>query len=311
MVTRRQFEEALQYSHSDTIVNLIDSMVNVDLFEDDHTTTPVILAVAHGRHDALTLLIQRNAQLDKLDQRSLGVLHMAAIMNDVISAEKIVAGGLSINDDILNNHPSPFWFAAALGNLEMVLFFMKYCVSIPRRARNSRISPLILAAKNGHFEVVEYLFNEGDIYGEELYIAMCNACMFCHYDVVRLLLSKGVPPYVDHLRTFHPPLCSAAATGDRQMVDLILSFGGSVNVEDGDGVTPLMRAAEHGHYNIAELLLARGSDVNHAIKDSYITAFDFTNEEDMLNLLSIYREKRCDEERLAENRVDWVIVGDQ
>lgn len=119
----------------------------MDFFEDDHTTTPVILAVAHGRHDALNLLIQRNVKLDKLDQRNLGVMHMAAITNDVTSAEKIIAGGVCINDGILD-HPSPFWLAATLGNLEMVQFFVDCCVSIPRRARNSMISPLILAAKN-------------------------------------------------------------------------------------------------------------------------------------------------------------------
>lgn len=106
---------------------------------------------------------------------------------------------------------------------------------------------------------MEYLIAKGDFDIEEGYIAMCKACEFSHYGVVRLLLSKGVWPYIPSLADCNPPLCLAAANGDRQMIDLILSYSGSVNVEDGDGVTPLMRAAENGHYNIAELLLARGN----------------------------------------------------
>ena len=50
----------------------------------------------------------------------------------------------------------------------------------------------------------------------------------------------------------------AASHGRVAMVKLLLSCGADVNAQDRDGSTALMCACEHGHANIASLLLETG-----------------------------------------------------
>lgn len=50
----------------------------------------------------------------------------------------------------------------------------------------------------------------------------------------------------------------AAKVGDVDILMLLLRNGGRINHKDVTGVTPLAVAAEHGHFQIAEILLSCG-----------------------------------------------------
>jgi hypothetical protein len=55
-------------------------------------------------------------------------------------------------------------------------------------------------------------------------------------------------------------LFGAAETGNIEAVKQHLAAGTDVNTKDEDGGTPLHRAAERGHKETAELLIAQGAD---------------------------------------------------
>ena len=54
----------------------------------------------------------------------------------------------------------------------------------------------------------------------------------------------------------------AAYDGNIEAVKQHLAAGTDVNVKDGIGVTPLIKAVLGGHKELAELLIANGADVN-------------------------------------------------
>ena len=59
------------------------------------------------------------------------------------------------------------------------------------------------------------------------------------------------------------PLHYAAYWGGKEIAELLIAKGASVNAKGGTGGgTPLHKAAWHGHKEIAELLIAKGVDVN-------------------------------------------------
>ncbi len=58
------------------------------------------------------------------------------------------------------------------------------------------------------------------------------------------------------------PLHRAAQEGHKELAELLLAKGADVNAKTTDGATPLHRAAHYGHQQLAELLLAKGADVN-------------------------------------------------
>lgn len=62
-------------------------------------------------------------------------------------------------------------------------------------------------------------------------------------------------------------LCQAARLGDIDKIKSFISSGVDVNVKDKYDSTPLHYAAEHGHKNVAGLLVANGADLT--AKDEY------------------------------------------
>lgn len=62
----------------------------------------------------------------------------------------------------------------------------------------------------------------------------------------------------DHSVTLH----QAAAEGDVEQVTELLAAGAAINTRDENGETPLYRAARYGRKQVAELLVAKGADVN-------------------------------------------------
>lgn len=63
----------------------------------------------------------------------------------------------------------------------------------------------------------------------------------------------------------------AASNGDRDMIQMLFKHGADANQEDNDGITPLIKALEVKHWNIARQLLER-ADINHQGGDTFFTA---------------------------------------
>ena len=55
---------------------------------------------------------------------------------------------------------------------------------------------------------------------------------------------------------------ATAYRGHTDMAELLIAKGANVNVKNEDGRTPLHRAVEYGQIALAELLLAHGADVS-------------------------------------------------
>jgi len=79
--------------------------------------------------------------------------------------------------------------------------------------------------------------------------------------------SPGLPapetpalPYTPGTRTIE--LCEAASAGNLQAVQRLLDVGTSVDAKDASGFTPLHRAVQHGHQQIARHLLSHGADTS-------------------------------------------------
>ncbi len=58
------------------------------------------------------------------------------------------------------------------------------------------------------------------------------------------------------------PLHEAAAQGHKEVAELLIAKGADVNVKDDDGSTPLHKAAGLGRKEIVELLIAEDADLN-------------------------------------------------
>jgi uncharacterized protein len=89
------------------------------------------------------------------------------------------------------------------------------------------------------------------------------ACFFGHLPIVRFLLNKGADPNIASNNPYKvTPLHSACAIYNYDIADLLLTHGANVNAKQMQGVTPLHSAAHHGQTKLSTLLIEHGADVN-------------------------------------------------
>lgn len=88
------------------------------------------------------------------------------------------------------------------------------------------------------------------------------------------LLSKGAE--LNLRGEFCPPLHSATAKSNKELVAFFMSRGADVNLEDSEGATPLHLAAMYKEKEIAEILIAQGADLNRRDKNGY-TPLDYAS----------------------------------
>nr|XP_023912318.1 protein arginine N-methyltransferase 2 [Quercus suber]POF10551.1 protein arginine n-methyltransferase 2 [Quercus suber] len=72
-------------------------------------------------------------------------------------------------------------------------------------------------------------------------------------------------------------LCEAARSGDLDNLRALIDSGADVSYFDGEGLTPLMHAAKHGHAAVVKTLLDAGAPWN-ALSPSNFSAGDFAME---------------------------------
>ena len=98
------------------------------------------------------------------------------------------------------------------------------------------VTPLIIAAHNGHLNSVKILLGYG-----------------AHID------ARGTLKIADEVRKGCTPLSAAAASGHLDVVKLFINEGAFVDLQDEDGDTALHYAVKGGHLEIVSVLLALGA----------------------------------------------------
>lgn len=132
------------------------------------------------------------------------------------------------------------------------------------------LTPLLTALIMGRMEIFELLLDAGanpNAFDERQVGPLQLAIMAGHdTDVVARLLEAGADPDTGNEgdeSSMLSPLASAAATGNLELVELLLAHGASIDgpaVSGHQGITPLYTAAMSGSVEVVDLLLDRGAD---------------------------------------------------
>jgi Tol biopolymer transport system component/peroxiredoxin len=132
--------------------------------------------------------------------------------------------------------------AAAKGDIEQVRLLISQGADVNAK-RTSDGTPLRMAQRAGHKEVVELLIEHG-------------------------ATEPPIKPITARERANLPEALSRAVRlGDYYKVRQLVSSGADVNAKDKRGYAPLYQAARYGHKDVVELLIAKGADINAVHKD--------------------------------------------
>ena len=127
------------------------------------------------------------------------------------------------------------------------------------------VSPVILAAQNGHLALVKLLLEHG---ANILHVtrtgstAVLQAAHFGHLDVVKLLvgINKDLLERCNQRKT--TPLMRACQENHLHVVKFLCEQGVRVNEKNLQGMTALMLASQRGNAEICDCLTQRGADLN-------------------------------------------------
>lgn len=159
------------------------------------------------------------------------------------------------------------------------------------------LTPLWLAAQNGHSAVYNLLLGIGEVdLGDNNWsqdVAVGQAVVDGNGTVARLLLDTGrVSPNAtvgeDTL------LGLAARDGNGAMVKLLLQKGADWELGNCEGLPPLHLAGAEGHNQVVKLLLERGANPHHFAGHSDLTALSIAAQKGHQEVVRLLLEKGAD-----------------
>lgn len=140
-------------------------------------------------------------------------------------------------------------------------------------AKTNGATPLVMACRNGHYDVAEYLIEKcganieqsGSVVfdGETIEGASPLWCAAAtgHYALVQLLVRKGAKVNT-YTVTKSTPLRAACFDGYYDIVKLLVYYGANIEIANLHDHTSLMIACYKGHVGIVRYLLDLRADVN-------------------------------------------------
>ena len=244
--------------HADVAGALLERSAHVDA-RDYGGGTALHSAAVHGRGEAAALLLERGADPNAVDEEGHTPLHYAARGGHEAAAAALLARGGDPNARGKFTG-TPLHEAAERGHRAMVELLLANGALANARSGGSHepLTPWHAAKKAAHRAIADLLLEHGGQDKAALAITIHRAAEFGYLGRLKVLLKQD-PALVaarDYLYR-RTPLHFAANHGHREAVELLLASGADLEARDKNGDTPLDRAEAMGHADLIALLRRR------------------------------------------------------
>nr|QQY02505.1 transient receptor potential cation channel 3 [Cryptocotyle lingua] len=236
-----------------------------DLENQDHDAyTPLLLAAARGQLEVTQLLIDAGANIAAQEKMAKGLIYLCAEADEVEVLRLILQHPKAKQlIDVPNIYDdTPLHVAAKNGHLDIVKLLLENGANVSSKNEKERTA-FHNAAKYGRLNIARHLLehapslvSERDEDGSS---AIHLAAASGHVDLLELLLDAGAAVDCRNCMQWTPLDC-AAASGHRACVELLLENNSPIDPVDVNHTTPLYLACKHGHEDVVQLLLEWGAD---------------------------------------------------
>lgn len=163
-----------------------------------------------------------------------------------------------------------------------LLQFAAYCrnksaVAILKNHKKDELD-IFEATSIGDIDIVSRLINKNSVltnsFSADGFTPLGLASFFEQIDIVKLLLGNEANPNIPANNQFKvAPIHSACAISNYEIVNLLIKNGADVNAKQMQGVTPLHSAAHNGQNELAKLLIDSGADINAKMDNGHTPLF--------------------------------------
>ncbi|XP_054758571.1 ankyrin repeat and SOCS box protein 3-like [Lytechinus pictus] len=260
------------------------------------TFSSVTLAIRAGNKSGLLTLIRQGKPLDVPDNRGWRPIHEAAAAGNVQCLQMLV-NHFDEEDvkDELNQRTfegeTPLFLAAKAGHHDVVSVLLQNEAD-PNIPNNEDGSSILQAVCGNHIRCVEHLTRAG---------ADLNAKYYNGWTPLHEAASQGNVAITEYLlnanahigaRDDHgiQPVFVAAQYGKIDCLNMLLDRGGNINSQAQDKATPLYIATQENYVDIVKVLLERGASPKILVEDGYlpIHVAAYKGHTDCLELLLVH-----------------------
>ncbi|XP_066274823.1 ankyrin repeat and death domain-containing protein 1A-like isoform X2 [Branchiostoma lanceolatum] len=207
-------------------------------------STAVHYASKNGHPEVLTKIIQAGAEVNERDKDGKTPLHLSAEEGWIDIAEILLDNNADVNADAHKCKPG------AHPKREFVPGQKPVDVK-------KEVSPLHMAAQNGHPRVSKILIDYGadvDSMNHHHMTPLHLAAQSNWYDVCRLLIESGCDINAINART-QTPIHLASENGLNDVCEMLLKAGAKMDIPDKQGKNPLGVAARGEHIAIVDMMI--------------------------------------------------------
>ncbi|TNN02474.1 hypothetical protein fugu_009961 [Takifugu bimaculatus] len=246
--------------------------------KDSFGRTPLHYAAANCNYQCLFALVGSGASVNDLDERGCSPLHYAAASDtDGKCLEYLLRN--DANPGIRDNQGyNAVHYASAYGHrlcLELIASETPLDVLMETSGTDilndsdvrAPVSPLHLAAYHGHHHAMEVLVQsllDLDVRNSQGCTPLDLAAFKGHVECVDVLINQGASILVKDFNLKRTPIHAAATNGHSECLRLLIGnadLQSAVDVQDGNGQTPLMLSVLSGHSDCVYSLLNKGASV--------------------------------------------------
>ena len=243
------------------IETLLSSGLDINSRSNDGTT-PLMMAAATGQEKTVDLLLSKGADPHLKNFMGRNLLHAAAEGGN----SSIVMRALSCDIDINSKDDcsaTPLIIAVKQNHIEVVKYLLQKGADISLTTEDKKRNALHIASPEGSVAVIEMLLSydlRPDSRDGEGNTPLARAAACGHIEAVNCLLKHGADPLLkgkDGRNLLH----FAAQSGNVIIIETMLSKGFDIDARDETlGVTPLMVSIASGKLEAAKYLLEKGAD---------------------------------------------------
>ena len=222
----------------------------------NHESNPLAYIAASGNEEAVKYMIERGATLT-LDAKN--ELWFGACKGGVLFLVQELFSKVDPEAEYICD--TAITLAAANNRLKVVKWLFEQGVKLYP-------DTLIVAAEQGHIEVVEWLLKNTPIDIHALnrhdYSALYKATQNGEMVMVDYLLAQGADPHQRLGNYEFSPIHIACFAGSIPLIKRFLEIGISVNCTANDGRTPLFIAVDWQNQEMVDFLIEQGANINQA-----------------------------------------------